>query len=141
MEEDTDENVKPDEDATLDDDISRNAIKIWGLVAALLSFPVAAIVGHYLDPGRGRAAGIAFALMICGVLVFRRLIRHPWFWMSIAALVIIHAVLIIVVPWSNKRFPAPELWPVAIVDFGAICGFIKLVEKAMSRGDAASSPS
>ena len=138
MEESNTEKVKPDEDATPDDGISSNAVKIWAVVAFLFSLPVAAIVGHYLGPGRGRAAGIAFGLMIGGVLVFRRLIRHPWFWMSIAALVIIHVVLIIVVPWSNKSFPAPELWPIGIADFAAICGFIKLVEKAMRRHDAPS---
>jgi hypothetical protein len=51
--------------------------------------------------------------------------------MAVTALTIIHVVLIVVVPWSNKSFPAPALWPVGIVDFAAICGFIKLVEKAM----------
>jgi hypothetical protein len=135
MEVDNTENVKSDEDATPDDDISPNAVKIWAVVALLLSLPVAAIVGYHLGPGRGRAAGVAFALMIGGILAFRRLIRHPWFWMSIAALVIIHAVLIVVVPWSNRSFPAPELSPICIADFAAICGFIKLVEKAMSRSE------
>jgi hypothetical protein len=134
MKEDNIENVKPDEDATPDDDISPSAVKIWAVVAFLLSLPVAAIVGHYLGPGKGRAAGVAFALMIGGVLAFRRLIRHPWFWMSIASLVIIHVVLIIVVPWSDKSFPAPALWPIGIADFAAICGFIKLVEIAMRTG-------
>jgi len=133
MEVNNTENAKPDEDATPDDGISPDAVKIWAVVAFLLSLPVAAIVGHHLGPGRGRAAGVAFALMIGGVLVFRRLIRRPWFWMSIAALVIIHIVLIVVVPWSNGSFPAPELWPIGIADFAAICGFIKLVEKLMTR--------
>ncbi len=135
MEVDNTENVKPDEDATPDDDISPNAVKIWAVVAFLLSLPVAALVGHQLGPGKGRAAGVAFALMIGGVLVFRRSIRRPWFWMSIAALVIIHIVLIVFVPWSDRSFPAPELWPIGIADFAAICGFIKLVEKAMSRSE------
>jgi hypothetical protein len=61
--------------------------------------------------------------------------------MAVAALTVIHVVLVVVVPWTNKSFPAPALWPVGIADFAAICGFIKLVEKAMSRGDAASTPS
>ena len=104
----------------------------WGLIVALLTIPVAIVVGHFVDPGRGSAAGLALALMIGAVRVFWHLRRHPWFWMSVAALVIIHVVLIILVPWSNKSFPAPTLWPVAIADFAAVCGFFKLVEKAMS---------
>jgi hypothetical protein len=59
--------------------------------------------------------------------------------MSVAALVVIHVVLIILVPWSNKSFPAPFLWPVAIADFAAVIGFFKLVEKAMSRGERVAS--
>jgi len=131
MGEENRENVKPTDASS--DHISPTAVKIWAVVALLLSLPVASIVGHYLDPGRGRAAGVAFGLLLGGGLAFRNLIRHPWFWMSIAALAIIHAVLIIFVPWSNRSLPAPELWPIGIADFAAICGFIKLTEKVMTR--------
>lgn len=130
---DNTEKVKADEQTASDDDISPNAVKIWAVVAFLLSLPVSAIVGGHLGPGKGRAAGIAFALMIGGVLVFRRQTRHLWFWVSIAALVIIHVALIVFVPWTNKSFPAPEFWPVGIADFAFTCGFIKLVEKLMTR--------
>lgn len=57
--------------------------------------------------------------------------------MAVAALTIIHLALIVLIPWSNKSFPAPALWPVGIADFVAICGFIKLVEKAMSGSEGA----
>jgi glucose dehydrogenase len=89
------------------------------------------IVSHFFDPGRGRAAGIAFAMMIGGIWAFWHQRRHAWFWMTVAALTVIHVVLVVAVPWTNKSFPAPALWPVGIADFAAICGFIKLVEKAM----------
>lgn len=105
----------------------------WGLLVALLTLPVAILVDHFY-PGRGTPAMIALGLMIGAVWAFWRLRRRPWFWMAIATLTIIHIVLIVVVPWtnwSNKSLPAPELWPVGIADFAAICGFIKLVEKAM----------
>lgn len=112
----------------------------WGLIVALLTIPVAIFVDHF-DPRRGTAAGASLALMIGAVRVFWYLRRQPWFWMAIAALTVIHVVLIVLVPWNKRSFPAPELWPIGIADFAAICGFIKLVEKVMSRGDAASSQS
>ena len=111
----------------------------WGVVVALLTIPVAILVDH-LDPGRGTAAGASLALMIGAVRAFWNLRRHAWFWMTIASLGAIHVVLILLVPWTNKSFPAPELWPVAIADFAAICGLIKLVERLMSRSDRAGSP-
>jgi hypothetical protein len=109
---------------------SRTAAR-WGLLVAVISLPVAIAVSHFVDPGRGRAAGVALALMLLAIRAFWHLRRQAWFWMAVTALTIIHVVLIVVVPWSNKSFPAPALWPVGIVDFAAICGFIKLVEKAM----------
>ena len=127
MEETNTENVTP------------RTVKKWAFIAILLSLPVAIVVGHFVDPGRGRAAGLALALMIGAVRAFWYLRRHRWFWMSVAALTVIHVALIVVVPWSNKSFPAPALWPVAIADFAAVCGFIKLVEKAMSRNHVDSS--
>lgn len=117
---------------------SRTAAR-WGLLVGVISLPVAMVVSHFFDPGRGRAAGIALAMMIGGIWAFWHQRRHAWFWMAVAALTVIHVVLVVVVPWTNKSFPAPALWPVGIADFAAICGFIKLVEKAMSRGDGASS--
>jgi len=87
------------------------------------------------------AAGLALALMIGAVRAFWYLRRHPWFWISVATLVIIHIVLIIFVPWNNKSFPAPAVWPVAIADFAAQCGFLKLVEKSMRRSDGTASGS
>jgi hypothetical protein len=132
MEEDRPTDVTSD-DATTDDDVSPSAVKIWALIAFLMSLPVASIVGHHLDQGRGRAAGVAFAMVIFGILVFRRQVRHPWFWMSILALLIIHGALIVFVPWTAKSFPAPELWPIGIADFAFVCGFIKVIEKLMTR--------
>jgi hypothetical protein len=119
---------------------ARTATK-WGFIALLLSLPVAIVVSHIVDPGRGRAAGVALALMIFSIRVFWYLRKRAWFWMAVAALTVIHVVLIVLVPWTNKSFPAPALWPVGIVDFAAICGFIKLVEKAMSRSEGAVSES
>jgi hypothetical protein len=117
---------------------SRTAAR-WGLLVAVISLPVAIVVSHFVDPGRGRAAGVVLALMLLAIRAFWYLRQQVWFWIAVAALTIIHVVLVVVVPWTNKSFPAPALWPVGIADFAAICGFIKLVEKTMSRSDGASS--
>ena len=118
--------------------ITARTVKKWAFIALLLSLPLSIAVSHFVDPGRGRAAGVSLALMILAVRAFWYLRRQAWFWMAVTALTVIHVVLIVMVPWTNKSFPAPALWPVGIADFAAICGFIKLVEKAMSRGDKAS---
>src|SRR5579872_5868208 len=77
------------EEANTENVTPRTAAR-WGLMVALLTLPVAIVVSHFVDPGRGRAGGIALALMILAIRAFWYLRRHAWFWMSIAALVIIH---------------------------------------------------
>lgn len=49
----------------------------WGIIIGLLTLPVAILVGHFIDPGRGRAAGLSLALMIGSVRAFWYLRRHP----------------------------------------------------------------
>src|ERR1700679_2040915 len=107
------------------EDVSADTVKIWAVISFLLTLPAMAILSHYIDPGRGRAAGIALGFMIFSVTAFWYLRRHVWFWMSIAILIIVHVALIVFVPWSNRSLPAPLLWPIGIVDFVAIWGFIK----------------
>jgi O-antigen ligase len=122
-------------------DITARAMKRWGLLVALLTIPVAIVVSHFVDPGRGRAAGASVGLMIIAIRAFWYQRRQAWFWVTVAALAVIHVVLIVLVPWTNRRFPAPELWPVGIADFAAMCGVIKLIEKLMIRSSGASSTS
>jgi len=119
------------------ENVTPRTVKKWGFIAGLLALPVYVFVNHFGGPGRSRAAFVSFALMILAVRAFWYLRRHAWFCIAIAALTIIHIALIVTIHWTNKSFPAPELWPVGIADFAAICGLIKLVEKVMGRGHRA----
>jgi hypothetical protein len=112
--------------------ITPNTVKVWAVIAFLISLPVAEFVEHYYGPGRGRVAGVAFGLMILTGRAFWYLRRRVWFWLTVAALLLIHVVLVAVVSWTNKSLPAPALWFVGIIDFVAMCGGIKLVEKLIT---------
>jgi len=122
------------------ENVTSRTASMWGLVAFALSLPVDIAVSHFVDPGRGRAAGIALGLTILSIRVFWYLRKQVWFWITIAALTIFHVVLIFVVPWTMRSFPSPALWPVGIADFAAVCGCVKLCEKLMSRSGGADSP-
>jgi hypothetical protein len=115
------------------EDISPNTVKVWPVIAFLISLPVAEFAEHYYGPGRGRTAGVALGLMILAGRAFWYLRRRVWFWLTVAALLLIHVVLVVGVSWTNESFPAPAIWPVGIIDFVAMCGGIKLVEKLMTR--------
>jgi len=121
------------------DEVAPRTAKKWGCLAFLLSIPVAIVVSHFVDPGRGRAAGISLALMILAIRIFWDLRRHVWFWLDIAALTLVHVVLIVVIPWTDMSIPAPGLRPFGFVDFAVIWGVVKLTEKMMNQRDSAGS--
>ena len=129
MEDNTDEGITP------------STVKVWAVIAFLISLPVAEFVEHYYDPGRGRVAGIACGLMILAGRAFWYLRQRIWFWITLVALVLIHVLLVVLFSWTNRSFPAPELWPVGIIDFAAMCGSIKLIEKLMTRTTGSGSAS
>jgi len=121
------------------EEVTSRTVKKWGLIAGLLAILGNIVVSHFLDPGRGDAAGISLAILILSVRNFWYLKRHVWFWLDMAALTLVHVVLVIVIPWTDRSIPAPELWPIGIADFAVIWGVVKLTEKMMNQRDSAGS--
>jgi hypothetical protein len=116
------------------------SIKRWGLIAGGLAVPVYFVVNHFEGGGTARAAAASFGLLILIIRGFWNLRRHAWYWLTIAALVLVHLLLIIVIPWTNKIFPAPELAPVGILDGLAMYACVTIVKKAMTRGKSQNAP-
>jgi hypothetical protein len=70
------------------------------------------------------------AAMICYAVSLRwRLRRFWWFWVAVAMVVGLHVYLILRVPWGKERIASLlYVLPFALVDFGLILGFFKLIE-------------
>jgi hypothetical protein len=67
------------------ENVTAGAVKKWSVIAFLFSLPVAIAVSHFVDPGRGRAAGISPAVMILAMRAFWYLKQRAWFWMAKSA--------------------------------------------------------
>jgi len=91
------------------------------------------------DPGRGRAGAIATMVIMYAVRGRWNLRRYTWFWVVLTAIIAVHVLLVLLVPWTSKSYPGLLLFPVAVLDFAIVWGCFKLTEKAMMPGDAASS--
>lgn len=92
------------------------------------------------DPGRGRAAAIATMVIMYAVRGRWNLRRYSWFWVVLTAIVAAHVLLVLFVSWTSKSYPGLLLFPVAVLDFAIVWGCLKLAQKVMMRGEAASSP-
>lgn len=118
----------PDENSQ----VNPRTMRRRGLLVGALTIPVMIVVEHFSDLAKARAAGVAFAMMVTVIVVFWYLRREIWYWFVVGALAVAQVALVIIVPWTSKAVPAPELWPIGIADFAALCGFIKLMEKIIN---------
>ena len=113
----------------------------WVLIIILCTLPVFflfAVLGD--DPGRGRAAATFVAALMVVARVRWDLKNHPWFWVTLGSMIVLHVPLIIFIPWPSKTFRGPSFVPVGLLEYGLIYGCFKLVEKRMS-GKASSGSS
>jgi hypothetical protein len=105
----------------------------WLLIESSFAIPIFFLFAVLGDPGRGRAAGICVYTLMTAICALWNLNRHIWFWVTAALMVILHASLVLVVPWPSGSFPAFSLLPVAVLDYGIVYGFIKLAEMMMTK--------
>jgi len=103
----------------------------WLLLVLLCMVPPFLLFAVGGDPGRGRAAAIALAVILVVTRVHWDLRKYAWFWVTVVVLVILHALLILLVPWTDKSYSGITLLPIAVVDYLIVDGFVKLVKKEM----------
>ena len=61
----------------------------------------------------------------------RKLWRHPWFWGTMAVIVVLHVPLILFVPWTTRWVPALVIAVVDSLDFCLILWILAVVGKFM----------
>lgn len=104
--------------------------KKWAVLAMLLATPVFFLFAYLGDAGRGRAAAVSVGVIILAARARWDLRREVWYWTAIAVVAACHIPLLLFVSWTEKNYPGYALLPIAVLDFAAIYGAIKLVEKA-----------
>lgn len=55
--------------------------------------------------------------------------RRAWFWITMAAIAGLHALLILSVPWTDKWFPAIAIIPLGLADLFVMLLILSGVEK------------
>jgi hypothetical protein len=114
---------------------------LWAIGNAIAVFPIV-LLFHYLGkPTSGYPAALFVSLLGMVIRVRWELSRHAWFWMTVVAIIVIHAPLIWLVPWTSKWVPAFLIAPFCIVDALVILGIVNLVEKLSGSVTTSSSES
>lgn len=111
----------------------KRPITIMGVLLILLAtFPVCALFLYLREPGNARAGWFLSAVVVIAVRVRWDIHRKTWFWPTIAAIGIVHAVAIVMLPWTSKWIPAFIIFPFCALDGVAILGILQLMEKLNS---------
>ncbi len=65
-----------------------------------------------------------------------KLRRNGWFWITMTIIAALHILLILLVPWTMKWFPAIAIAAIDSADFCVILGIIAVVEKLVGASTA-----
>lgn len=120
---------KPD----IDPDFELFKSKKTNIALGLLGLPVYFLFDYFGDPGRGNVAAILSLGFFIVLGLFLKLIRQPWFWVTIAGLICLDILIVLAIPWPDKDYPAPVLLPVLFFDYIFNYGVIKLAGKLTAR--------
>lgn len=94
----------------------------------LLAVVVVAAFAYFGHSGRGLAAASTLCVVITAIEFFKDLRRQLWFWIEIVVIGMVHAALVIVIPWPNGNFSAPLLFPIILLDLAVVYFCIRLGE-------------
>lgn len=103
----------------------------FGLFTGLSLIPLFFLLAYLGARGRALAITMCMYTFICTARSRWELRRHPWFWMTLITLAILHAPLFVFIPWPAIS-PGMALAPIWYLDFAILYGCIKLAEKIWS---------
>jgi hypothetical protein len=102
----------------------------WGALSVIIgSVLIAWLFDHLGRFDLARPALFSTALFGVAIAIKWKLRRHAWFWITMAAIVALHVLLILFVPWTTKWVPAVVIIPIGIADLYAMLAVLSVVGK------------
>lgn len=78
---------------------------LWGLLIAVLAFPVLPLLDHFGRPELERPVYFSLGLILIAIKVCWELRSRPWFWITIIAIAALHVPLIVLTAQWLFRTP------------------------------------
>jgi hypothetical protein len=89
----------------------------WGVLCLIVGAVPAVVLFDYYGKQPLALPAMDSAGMIAVVVALQwQLRRHTWFWITVAVFALVHAALIVLVPWPTGWVPAPVVIPIGTAD-------------------------
>jgi hypothetical protein len=79
------------------------------------------------------AATVGASIIVVAIRYFWDLRKYVWFWVAVLFIVCLHVAIVVVMPWPDRDYRGIQLLPIGLLDFGIVCGIIRLVEKGFRK--------
>jgi hypothetical protein len=121
--------MKLDEVITAEDRQMR--LPWWGVLCVIVgAFPLFFLFDHFGKLALARPILYSAAIIAITVAMRWKLRGRVWFWATMAVFTALHAVLILLVPWTTKWIPVLLIIPIGIADSYAMLWVISIVAKS-----------
>jgi hypothetical protein len=89
----------------------------WGLLSlGIGSFLTAWLFDHLGRLGLALPTVIVVLVLLFAVVIKRPLKGQMWFWVTMVFIAALHVAVVVYVPWTSRRVPAPVVAGIASVD-------------------------
>lgn len=107
----------PEDQAVTMDASARRRATMQGLKIFLACLPVYIVVSLFGGPGERFAAAVSAGMLVAAAIFLWRFHVHVWFWLTLAALATIQALMTLRLPWQwTDRLSGPELRPLGMAE-------------------------
>jgi hypothetical protein len=98
----------------------------WAIAAGAFLFLIPFYYFDRMDLARPSLFG-AIAIALAAATLWRLRV-HRWFWIAIAMVIALHVYAILRLAWDQSYIPQFVIVTISLIDYGAVVGFIKLIE-------------
>jgi hypothetical protein len=119
-------------DKVITEEDRRMRLPLWGYIFIPVgAFFLFALFDHFGKLALARPAVFSAAIIIITVAMRWKLRGHVWFWITMGSLAMLHAPLILFIPWTTKWFPVLVVIPIGIADSYAMLWVVSVVGKSI----------
>ena len=107
----------------------------WGVLCIMVvTIPLVLLFDRFGKSGLALPALDSTAILTLAIVIKWNLRRNVWFWITMAIVAVLHVLLILSVPWTDKWVPASTIAGIGVVDLVVILVVVSIVENFM-RGE------